>query len=77
MTGEGTGVPTPLGKVEEFKAVLNDFPIIVGAGVTLDTVAETFRLADGAIVGSWFKDGHRARGAVNNGYVQQMMSKVD
>ena len=74
-TGEGTGQPTPFGKVNEFKAVLGDFPVIVGAGVTLDTIKDTFRLSDGAIVGSWFKDGHRDTGNVNEKYVCQMMEK--
>ena len=76
-TGEGTGLPTPFGKVKEFKAVLDDFPIIVGAGVTLDTIQETFRLSDGAIVGSWFKDGHSDTGNVNEVYVSQMMERCD
>ena len=74
-TGEGTGIPTPMGKVQEFKAVLGDFPVIVGAGVTLDTIQETFRLSDGAIVGSWFKEGHRDTGDVKEEYVCQMMEK--
>ena len=73
-TGEGTGIPTPIGKVKEFKSVLNNFPVIVGAGVTIDTVEETFRLADGAIVGSWVKDNHDAHNPVNEQYVE-MMSK--
>lgn len=71
-TGEGTGQPTPFDKVQEFKAVLGDFPVIVGAGVTLDTIQETFRLGDGAIVGSWFKDGHHDFGNVNEEYVKQI-----
>lgn len=71
-TGEGTGQPTPMGKLEEFKSVLGDFPVIVGAGVTLDTVQETFRLGDGAIVGSWFKEGHSDCFNVNEDYVKQM-----
>lgn len=71
-TGEGTGIPTPFGKVAEFRSVLNDFPIIVGAGVTLDTIRETFRVADGAIVGSWFKEGHHDTGNVKEGYVEQI-----
>ena len=74
-TGDGTGQPTPFGKVNEFKAVLGDFPVIVGAGVTLDTIKDTFRLSDGAIIGSWFKDGHRDTGNVNEKYVCQMMEK--
>ena len=74
-TGEGTGQPTPFGKVQEFKAVLGDFPVIVGAGVTLDTIQETFQQSDGAIVGSWFKDGHQDTGNVNEQFVSQMMER--
>lgn len=75
-TGTGTGEPTPFGKVREFKSDLKDFPVLVGAGVTLDTVQETFRLADGAIVGSWFKAGHHDYGAVKEEYVAQMVEKI-
>lgn len=75
-TGEGTGQPTPFGKVEEFKAVVKEFPVIVGAGVTLDSVKDTFRLGDGAIVGSWFKEGHRDTGNVDDEYVRLMVEKV-
>ena len=76
-TGTGTGEPTPFGKVREFKSVLKDFPVLVGAGVTLDTVQETFRIADGAIVGSWFKNGHYDAGDVNEEYVAQMVDKIN
>ena len=71
-TGEGTGLPTPMGKVEEFKSVVGEFPVIVGAGVTIETVEETFALAEGAIVGSWVKDNHVAHNPVNEHYVGQM-----
>lgn len=72
-TGEGTGIPTPFGKVEEFKSVLGDFPVVVGAGVTLDTVAETFMKADGAIVGSWIKSGHITDNSVNESFLKQLV----
>lgn len=75
-TGEGTGIPTPLGKVEEFKAVLPDFPVIVGAGVTIETVQDTFLLSDGAIVGSWIKDGHLASGCVSEAYVKMITDRM-
>lgn len=75
-TGEGTGIPTPLGKVEEFKSVVGDFPVIVGAGVTLESAADTFRLSDGAIVGSWLKDTHRDSGNVCEEFVQQMVTTI-
>lgn len=71
-TGEGTGIPTPIGKVKEFKSVLNDFPVIVGAGVTIDTIGETYNEADGVIVGSWIKDNHDAYNPVNEQYVELM-----
>jgi len=71
-TGEGTGIPTPMGKVKEFKSVLDGFPVIVGAGVTIDTIGETFYEADGAIVGSWIKDNHDAYNPVNEQYVELM-----
>ena len=75
-TGEGTGLPTPLGKVEEFKAVLGDFPVIVGAGVTLNTVEDVFKFSDGAIIGSWFKYGHDANYPVDRDNVIQMMERA-
>ena len=71
-TGEGTGMPTPFAKVKEFKAVLDKFPVVVGAGVTIDTAKETFDVADGAIVGSWVKDNHEAYNPVNEQYVEMM-----
>ena len=75
-TGEGTGIPTPFGKVEEFKSVVKDYPVIVGAGVTIETVGETFRVADGAIVGSWFKEEHHDTGNVKEDYVKQIVEEI-
>ena len=75
-TGEGTGVPTPLGKVKEFKAVLPDFPVIVGAGVTIETVQDTFQYSDGAIIGSWIKDEHLASCCVNETYVRMITDRI-
>lgn len=75
-TGEGTGKATPMGKVLEFKSLSGEFPVIVGAGVTIDTVEETFAVADGAIVGSWLKDNHRDFGVVSESNVGRMMSKI-
>lgn len=76
-TGEGTGKATPFEKVSEFKSVVGDFPVIVGAGVTLDTAKETFEKADGAIIGSWFKDGHRDVNNVNEEYVRELVNVID
>lgn len=73
-TGEGTGKSTPFGKIEQFKDVVGEFPVIVGAGVTADTAQKTASVADGAIVGSWFKKGHKDVGEVNESYVEEFMT---
>lgn len=76
-TGTGTGQATPFEKVKEFKAVLGDFPVIVGAGVTDKTAAETAECSNGAIVGSWFKHNHRDVGYVDADHVQLFMSEFN
>ncbi len=38
---------TPTEKLEEFKKMLEDFPLIVGAGVNLDNIHEQLRITDG------------------------------
>lgn len=54
-TGEGTNIETPTKKLIEYKKILKDFPLIVGAGVNQDNVYEQLKIADGAIIGSSFK----------------------
>ena len=75
VTGEGTGLATPQEKVHEFRSILGDFPLVIGAGVTIDTVEESLRAADGMIVGSYFKQEHRDFGDVEPAYVQAFMDK--
>lgn len=75
VTGAGTGMVTPMEKVRQFRDAVGDFPLIMGAGVTPDTMEETFRCCDGAIVGSYFKEEHRDFGDVNPAYVRQFMEK--
>ncbi len=75
-TGTGTGIETPMAKVEQFKATLGVFPVVVGAGVTLDTARETLSKSDGMIVGSWFKYGHEAHNEVNEEFVKTFMEAL-
>lgn len=76
-TGQGTGLATPMAKIEEFKSTVGDFPVVVGAGVTLETAKETFLNGDGAIVGSWFKRGHNAANEVVEANVKAFMEALD
>lgn len=54
-TGSGTGKETPIEKLVQYKGVLNDFPLIEGAGSNKNNVYEHLKIADGVIVGSAYK----------------------
>lgn len=75
-TGSGTGEDSPTEKLIEFKKVLGTKPLIVGAGVTSDTVAEKLQYSDGVIIGSWLKEGHTAYAEVSGRYVKEFMDRV-
>lgn len=73
VTGAGTGMGTPVEKMRRFRKTLGDFPLVVGAGCTAETVPETFEVGDGAIVGSYFKEDHNAMGEVEPAYVARFL----
>lgn len=75
-TGIGTGQDSPTEKLIEFKKVLGKKPLIVGAGVTADTVEEKLKYSDGVIIGSWLKENHTAYAEVSAKYVDEFMSQV-
>ncbi|MEM7311267.1 MAG: BtpA/SgcQ family protein [Planctomycetota bacterium] len=58
VTGAATGAETDARELAECRAATS-LPLVVGSGTTPDNVAELFRHADAAIVGSWFKRGGR------------------
>ncbi len=58
VTGEGTGKITPLEKIKKFKSIIKEHPLIIGAGLNSKNAYEQLSIADGAIVGSYFKNGN-------------------
>jgi predicted TIM-barrel enzyme len=76
VTGSGTGVVTDTEKIQEFRALLGAFPLIVGAGMTAPTAVEKLQHADGAIVGSTFKDTRKDNGEVSAAHVAEFMEVV-
>lgn len=56
-TGPGTGIETPTDKLKNYKDILGDFPLIVGAGVNIRNLYSQLSVADGAIIGSYIKNG--------------------
>ncbi len=76
VTGTGTGISTELDKIREFRSILGDFPLIVGAGMTADTAKEQLEYSDGGIVGSYFKINGDAYGYMDENRVMEFMEAV-
>jgi len=77
VTGEATGQGTDDEKILRFRAVTGpDYPLVVGAGMTAATAAGQMRIADGAIVGSYFKDSYKDTGIVDIAHVRELMEEV-
>lgn len=77
VTGEGTGVDTDTAKIHEFRAILGDFTLVIGAGMTVAQVADKLTIADAAIVGSTFKDTRKDSGEVSAAHVREFMEAVE
>lgn len=77
VTGEGTGLETDITKIKEFRRIMgNDFPLVVGAGITADNLKEQLEVADAAIVGSYLKDTFKDDGNVSTENVRHFMAEV-
>ncbi len=75
-TGDGTGIETPLDKLKQYKRLLGEFPLIVGAGVNLKNVHGQLSIADGAIIGSYFKPDGNTRLPIDRQKVRDLMRVV-
>lgn len=74
VTGNATGEETNLDKIKKFRDTLGDFPLIIGAGITTENAREQLKYADGAIVGSYLKEGYVDTGEVNRAQVIELVS---
>ncbi|MEH7343512.1 BtpA/SgcQ family protein [Bacillus sp. JJ1532] len=77
VTGSGTGMETDLEKIREFRTLIgNQFPLIVGAGLTAENCGSQLSIADGAIVGSYLKDSYKDTGDVCAAHVKNFMKEI-
>ncbi|MCW3818791.1 hypothetical protein ONA91_30555 [Micromonospora sp. DR5-3] len=77
VTGDGTGMETPPGKIEEFRRLLGGgFPLVVGAGVTPANCKTQLAHADAVIVGSYLKDTYTDTGHVDRGHVREFVRAI-
>lgn len=77
VTQDATGQETSMDKILRFRKALGDFPLIVGAGVTKENIGRQLEAADGAIVGSYFKDTRKDAGELCGGHVKELMDAVN
>ena len=75
VTGKETGSKTPLSSVKEAKDKVA-LPVFVGSGVTPENVIETLKIADGLIVGSYFKYDGYVFNPVDRRRVESFMKEV-
>lgn len=76
VTGEMTGSPAI---IEDVKAVreVTDRPILMGSGMNKENISDFLRHADGAIVGTTFKEGGLTENPVKVERVREFMSVVE
>ncbi|MGH7393327.1 MAG: BtpA/SgcQ family protein [Candidatus Rokuibacteriota bacterium] len=72
VSGRATGEPTPLADVKRVRGAVPGVPILVGSGVTPETVAELLSVADGAIVGTFVKRDGDVRNPVDGARVRRL-----
>jgi len=77
VTGEGTAITTPHDKTHEFRAVVGeDYPLVIGAGVTPASAAADLADADALIVGSALKDTYLDTGDVDEAHTRELVAAV-
>lgn len=74
VTGSGTGKVTPIEKIKYFRNHIGDFPLIIGAGMSVETI-DYLDFANGAIIGSAFKKDNNTMNPVDKFLVENFMSE--
>lgn len=74
VTQDATGQETSMDKINEFRSIMKDFPLIIGAGITPENCAKQFAVGDAAIVGSYFKDTYKDTGDVESSHVETILT---
>lgn len=76
VSGAGTGLPARSEDAERARRAVPEASILIGSGLTEENAPELLRYADGAIVGSAFKESGLADSPVLVGRVRQLIDVV-
>src|SRR5881296_2174564 len=72
VSGKVTGDATSIGDVKRVRSAVPTVPILVGSGVTADSVAELLSVAEGVIVGTFVKREGSVRQPVDSERVRRL-----
>lgn len=76
ISGKHTGFPTPLKDIKKTKAVLEDFPVLIGSGLNVNNAEELLKYADGAVTGTSMKYEGKSTNEVSLERVSELLSEV-
>jgi predicted TIM-barrel enzyme len=76
VSGDTAGAETDRAALSVVKKAAGDVPVLVNTGVNLTNVADLLGVGDGAIVGTFFKDGGIFENMVDGKRVADLMSHV-
>jgi membrane complex biogenesis BtpA family protein len=76
VSGEGTGQATDPAELAEVKKAAGQTPVLVGSGVTAETIRALLACADGAIVGTSLKVDGVATNPVDPKRVEELMAAI-
>jgi len=76
VSGLTAGSETDLGVLSRVKSVASETPVFANTGVTAENVDEQLSVADGAIVGTFFKQGGVFENPVDPDRVSELMKTV-
>lgn len=65
VTGDATGAPVSLELLQQVREAAKDEPVFIGSGLNPESVDRLLPLAEGAIVGTWLKEGGDVRAPVD------------
>ena len=75
VTGFDTGTPPSVENISKCKKSTS-LPILIGSGLNSSNVNELLTAADGAIIGSWVKEGNNWKNPVSYDRTKEFMDKV-
>jgi len=76
VSGGTAGAPTDTDALKTVKDAAGDVPVFVNTGVRADNAAEHLAVADGAVVGTYFKEDGKFLNRASASRVEEMMKAV-